>query len=218
MPTINKCFICNNALDSDREIKCDKCGNHIHSTCAGLSQSELKCFSNKNRKLAYHCDECNKENSEITLIPDNLFEDVVYEINQRQIRKRNLIVYGVPENNIIQQDRQQINETLSKLDPAINDPQFSTHRLGRFDHTNTRPRPIKVVLEEEQFVRNYVLKSSQLRSMPLYKHISLSFDRTPRQINYYRKIKKQLDERIAAGESNLKIKYIREVPTIVSLN
>ncbi|KAB0801335.1 hypothetical protein PPYR_05689 [Photinus pyralis] len=68
MPTINKCFICNNALDSDREIKCDKCGNHIHSTCAGLSQSELKCFSNKNRKLAYHCDECNKENSEISEI------------------------------------------------------------------------------------------------------------------------------------------------------
>ncbi|KAB0795786.1 hypothetical protein PPYR_09847 [Photinus pyralis] len=246
MPIISKCCICNITLSPDKAIKCDKCKNLLHSACSGLSESEVHCIINKERRIIYHCDECNKcqselldlkqllvslkseidelknarsqiQNTNFETLMDDHYEDIIQEINERQLRKGNIIVYGAMENNNAKQDIQQVQEVLAQIDPIVSDIQFSAFRLGKFDPNNIKPSPIKVILKDE-YVRNIVIKSSQLKRIEAFKHLSISFDRTPKQISYYRKIKKQLDERVANGETNLKIKYVRGIPKIINLN
>ena len=91
-------------------------------------------------------------------------------------------------------------------------------RIGKFVATKGTPRPLKVMVNEESVVHDIILKARNLKNTDNYKNINISLDRTPRQIELYRTVKKQFNERIAAGETNLKIKYVRGVPKIVNLN
>ncbi|KAF5294581.1 hypothetical protein FQA39_LY13340 [Lamprigera yunnana] len=51
--------------------------------------------------------------------------------------------------------------------------------------------------------------AKSLKSNQSYHRLSVSLDRTTKHIQFYRSLKEELNNRLSAGESNLKLKYIR---------
>nr|CAH7764287.1 unnamed protein product [Callosobruchus chinensis] len=79
-------------------------------------------------------------------------------------------------------------------------------------------RPIKVIFQSENAVHGLVRKAKDLKDLARFKNISICYDRTPKQIDHYSKLRKQLDERTAKGESGLTIWHINGIPRIMHLN
>ena len=90
-------------------------------------------------------------------------------------------------------------------------------RVFRIGRENTaRVRPMKVVLASPNEVKSIIRRAKELKGIDAYKSIYLGFDRTPKQIEEYKKLRATLESRTLRGETNLKIKYINGFPRIVS--
>nr|CAI5825417.1 unnamed protein product [Callosobruchus analis] len=150
------------------------------------------------------------------------FEEVVEEVNQRNRRKRNLIIFGVDEQNQqeppqvrLEREKTFIKNMIQAVDSEVELPDLRPVRLGLF--TTGKNRPIKIVLSSEDHVHRLIRKSKVLKTHKDYKKkkLSISFDRTPRQLEFYRNLKIELENRKQAGEANLHIKYVKGIPRIV---
>lgn len=96
-------------------------------------------------------------------------------------------------------------------------PEFSTlFRVGRY--TPGKNRPLKAILHSEKDVQDIVKNAKRLKDADMYKGVSLSFDRTPRQHNLYKACRRELQERTARDEEGLRIKFISGTPKVVTLN
>lgn len=153
------------------------------------------------------------------------FEEIIHEINQRNEKRNNLLFFGIKEspNTTNASDRQEhdkdkIRSVLEFLSPGVNYDEIKPVRLGKHDPSKSTPRPVKIRFVNPETVSDLVRKSKNLRSVARFNGISISFDRTPRQIAAYKSIKTNLDNRIANGEKDLRIKYINGIPKIVSKN
>lgn len=60
-------------------------------------------------------------------------------------------------------------------------------------------------------------KSKTLLQIESYRDVRVSMDHTPRQVQYYKNFKTELQQRTADGEQ-LKIRYVKGIPKIVPLN
>lgn len=150
-----------------------------------------------------------------------VYEDLIGELFEREKRKRNLMVFGMSEiqsdsrDERVGTDRDKIMGMLKSAGLTLRSG-FSLKLLRLGKYTTDRCRPIKVVLEHEDDVLWVVKKAKYLRSLDGLKGVYVSFDRTPRQIDQYKLIKKQLDDRLGKGESNIKIRYVKGCPKIVA--
>nr|CAH7728603.1 unnamed protein product [Callosobruchus chinensis] len=199
------------------------------------------------RILKYYCDDCQlglkllpklvKKVEELTSEVEKLkasfvapvdtnaqdFEEVLHEIEERNSRKCNIILYGVAENKDATRQQQEIQDLaevtkiLEFLSPDIN-TNVKPMRLGKFDRSSTRPRLIKLTLNNQQQVQKCLRNASKLSSSTAFARIRISADRTPKQVKFYKKVKCELSRRQANGEANLKIKHVRGVPRIVTEN
>ncbi|KAK9694507.1 hypothetical protein QE152_g33492 [Popillia japonica] len=94
---------------------------------------------------------------------------------------------------------------------------FKTTRLGKYDSTRTdRHRPIRVVFSTETSAHTIIRNISKLRSTSKFAKLSIYSDRTPMQLKTYKDVKSELSMRVKNGE-NLRLKYIKGIPTIVSV-
>lgn len=149
------------------------------------------------------------------------FEELLTEINERNKRTKNLIIFGVNEQNTNgesttqkESDRNTITEILQEVQP---DQQFeitNNMRLGRYQINKVRP--IKVCLKNEEQVHKIIKSAKLLKNKPNFGHIAISFDRTKRQIEQYKTIKDELIRRHNLGDTNCRIKYINGNPKIIS--
>lgn len=89
-------------------------------------------------------------------------------------------------------------------------------RIGTY--IQNKIRPMKIVLQSEKDVHIIIRNTKKLRGATDYGNISVTFDRTPKQLSRYKSLQVELRERVASGESNLKLRYVSGVPTIVTLN
>lgn len=156
------------------------------------------------------------------------FEEVVSEVLDRLDRRRNLVFFGVREadeslstSECIAADGQLLKEFTSFVNPSGCYIAESTkiQRLGRKNISNT-PRPIKITLRNDtdalQFIRHMQSKRQALKNHTRFGGISVSLDRTAKQISYYKQVKANLDTRREAGEEDLIIRYVRGIPKIVN--
>ena len=169
--------------------------------------------------------------SEAKKLTDVNFEEIIHEVNDRQNRKASLIIYGFTEQSVrlaasekTAKDKSCITEFLTSygLDDSIISMDFKCNRLGRLDVSRPHPRPLKLRFDNAQHAQTlfHKLKSNrtQIQSDEQFRNIKVSMDRTPRQIAYFRRIKEELNQRIANGEANLRIKFFNGIPSITKVN
>lgn len=245
MPSIT-CICCNKESDENKFVTCSICKNNYYYTCVDLNTNEVKSLKNK-PLLKFTCKDCTKIGDEMTQLKSFIkslqddisqlkdalrnhvkpaedvdLEEIIREVSDRETRKKNLIVYGVKENHRLpksdqmKSDKSEVANILKFLNPDIN-VNIEPVRLGKFDATKPTSRPLRISFQDEQYVFNYIRNASKLKNGP-YSTVKIAFDRTPRQLETYRKTKAELDARITRGEVGLKIKYVKGSPRIISSN
>lgn len=242
------CACCNKPNDDHKMVCCCICKNHFSHSCVDLTTSEARIIKSK-KNLSWTCQNCSQIGDDINDLKcimltlkkevetlkaiksdpahnaNNVdYEEIIQEITERNNRKRNIIIYGISEDNTLPkseksiQDKSEVINVLHTLTPSLNLDNVNPYRLGKFDATKITSRPIRVVLNDEQTVFDLIKKAKNLQNHNSYSKIRISLDRTPRQLEYYRSLKMELDRRTSEGATNLRIKYIRGVPKIAALN
>lgn len=251
MPTATLiCSCCNSPTEEHKVAKCTICKKIFKHSCVDLTISEVRTINGK-KGLTWNCSSCvvlgtdmqalqqaivELKNEIVELkrtanqnisstIDNNQFEEILQEINEREKRKCNVVIFGISEQQNLgnqtraEQDKQLVTNIFQAISVAMpGNENIKAIRIGKFDESKNFPRPVKVTVSDESTVHEIIHKARNLKSTANYKNINISLDRTPRQIELYRTVKRQLNERIAAGETNLRIKYIRGVPKVVTLN
>lgn len=243
-----ECYCCGVTTEPIKLIKCCICKNLFKHTCAGITLNEVKIISSKASlsytcvncttigqdindlkaviaELKNEVAELKSQNSvpSENNISNSVFNEIVHEVIERQKRIKNIIIYGIKENTSNDQnvrlncDTTNVKNVLNFMSEDTNALDIKPIRLGKYLPNMGKPRPIKVVFKDEQIVHNIINKSRQLKNSE-FSYVSISPDRTPKQIEYYKTLKNELNERKAKGENNLTIKYINGIPTIKSLN
>lgn len=244
----NICYCCKVVTEQNKLIKCCICKNNYKHTCAGLTLNEVKITSSKAglSYTCPNCATIGQDINELKAViaelknevaelksrnsapPNNNinnddFNNIVHEVIERQKRSKNIIIYGLKENSNNDQhvrlthDTENVKNILNFLSVDTSNADIKPIRLGKLLTNTGKPRPIKITFKEEQAVQNITYKARQLKNSE-YSYINISPDRTPKQIEHYKSLLNQLNERKANGETNLAIKYINGIPTIKSLN
>nr|CAI5827141.1 unnamed protein product [Callosobruchus analis] len=143
-------------------------------------------------------------------------------MNERQKRKRNLVLFGIKEQNQqlppeqrVDTERDIARQVVSVLDQTDDTGSITPIRLGQF--STGKDRPMKITLKDEKDVFTLIKKAKYLKNGP-HNKVSISFDFTPRQISYYKEVKAELDIRNSEGPERFRIKYFDGIPKIISLN
>lgn len=152
---------------------------------------------------------------------DNVLDGLAAEFEERTKRSRNIMIFNVEEPQATdapgrkQADEAYVSGLFGFLDttPSIS----KVVRVGKKPGDGRR-RPIRVTLRSVDDVHGLIKSARKLSGEDRYKHVSLSFDRTPLQLAKYRELKKQLQARVSNGERGLGIRYVSGSPRIVALN
>nr|CAI5831217.1 unnamed protein product [Callosobruchus analis] len=207
------CFCCSKNGDDSKFVKCYVCKEDYYYACADLTLTDVKTIKNR-ANINFTCKNCNDFGSTlsdlkalvISLQEESFdFEQIVQEVSDRNARKRNLIVYGVTEHaepNSRQArvtDTEQVKSVLRYISSDIDIDSIKPQRLGKLNDSG-RSRAIKITLKDETDVISLIRGAARLKNNTDYSRIRISFDRTPRQVQCYKKVKQELEERIARAK------------------
>lgn len=244
---MNPCANCNGNVGSGHPAtQCEVCQRQIHFACIGLTGDDTKILTrNKSRCIKILCNNCsdnvNQMNTlkssilELTIkITDlekklesaakgdlnNSFEEIVNESVERMRRSKNIIVHGVaePSGELAGRkasDATKVGDILSVVLPNEVVVPKSVFRIGKGE--GNRIRPLKIVLDDSDMALK-ILKNKRKLATSSHRNINITNDKTPREIDYIRRLSDELKEREDKGESNLTIKYLRGIPKIVEKN
>lgn len=197
-------FLCNNCSISDDTL-------NMSALVFSLS-NEIKELKKELQKFSTHT--CSTGGLNDIILQDNLIK----EIEDRNVRKNNLILLNIPESDSLttedrkNHDRQQIENIVSLAD--VTDFSLVTFfRLGK--PISNKIRPIKVIFENKTTSFMVFKNRSKVFQDPKYKNIKIFKDSTPMEREILKKLRLDLEERKSNGEKDLTIKYIKGHPTIV---
>ena len=124
--------------------------------------------------------------------------DVCTEMEDRESRRNNIIVFGLPElsatiSERFEFDEQQVDNILSEL----NIPDCEAIELRRLGKTNNgkSPRPLKVTLSSRIGVQRILNKTRLLKHSARFKEVFISKDRTKQQQNEWQEMRREFDRR-----------------------
>lgn len=153
-----------------------------------------------------------------TMSPDA----VIAEINDRQSRMNNVILYKVPESDHTnnadkkEHDRSKLLTILASANLSHEDVR-TFFRIGK--RGSTGPRPIKLILKSRELAliltKNWNIGTIAENDDTLI-NVSMTSDKTPNERSFLGNLRGELKKRIENGEPDLTIKYINGVPRIVS--
>lgn len=242
----HKCSCCGKNSDIHLLIQCCVCRNMFNNACIGISTSETRLINGK-KSLSWTCSNCHKvgndinalkatiislqeevrqikSNSQPRALESNKFiEEIISEVSERQRRKRNILIFNVKEERHRPHDEQNvadknnIHKIVQLLVPSTKLNICNVFRLGMPNSSNTRPRPIKLCLTNEEDALKLLKKSQALKETNEFKEVFLTSDKTPREIEFYKSIKSEFLDRKNNGEDDIKIKYVDNVPKIVKI-
>lgn len=145
-------------------------------------------------------------------------EQIINEAFERTKRSHNFIIHGSVESGASKQDQMRRDTDLVQSvmkECEVEGQNLKPFRIGRFDPTkDTRTRPLKVCLSSPELVHVILRRFRRLKTK--FQNINITPDRTPEQTAYYKSVKAELVQRSEAGETNLRMKYISGIPSIVS--
>ncbi|CAI6349484.1 unnamed protein product [Macrosiphum euphorbiae] len=145
---------------------------------------------------------------------NNSDHDIINEILDRQSRANNILLFNFPEklseSTSLDTDSDRLKIIFSKLNLKF-EP-IKLHRLGiksKYD------RPLKITLSDPKQTFDVLRTQSTLRTLPEFKDLRFSSDRTFKQRETMAKLRQELVQRREKGENDIIIKYVRGNPTII---
>ena len=151
----------------------------------------------------------------VSQLPNYNSESLLVECQERAERSKNLVVTGIPEENLTSLlARQDADKTkLSKITRTIypNCPEpIKVFRLGKYDSKKTRP--LKLCFSSQDTVKT-ILRNKDIVKVD---GVRIYSDQTPQQQKFISNLRNELKKRQVSGEENLKIKYVKGIPKIVN--
>lgn len=148
-------------------------------------------------------------------------EETIAEINDRGRRASNLMVYKLQESSSASADARMENDIaelkkLWKLFVPDQNPEIKCHRVGRLQKGGIRP--LKIIFPSAEYPKMFLSKFNKddlSEKSPDFANITVSRDRTDRERQYLNKLRSELERRTKDGETNLTIKYMNGIPSIV---
>lgn len=132
----------------------------------------------------------------------NLTSVIMDEIENRESRRNNVVIFGLHEEEDATEDHNQITELLSTLD--VDENATVTKRSFRMGKKGLRPRPVKVIFDSPDKC-NLVLRAasrlSKLSPDNNFRKVYIKPDLTPEQLMREKKLREELKSRRAAGEN-----------------
>lgn len=225
-------------------IQCSVCQKSFRHLCVNLTLDELKILNDSDKGYSWSCINCRVIGNQINDLKNLImslqselkslraertdgnnssqsfdFEDIIEEMNDRNSRKKNLIIFGIPEQNQDDppqnrsiSDKNEVTNLLKIVDSTFDANKLKPTRIGRYKSNHIRP--IKLILETENEVVNLMKNAKSLRNST-YRKAFISLDRTPRQLNHFKSLKAQLDQMNNQGNEKFVIKYFSGTPKIV---
>nr|CAI5828616.1 unnamed protein product [Callosobruchus analis] len=240
------CNCCNQPCDNHQVVTCSVCKQKYKHTCVEITSNEVRTL-NANKGYDWTCKDCRSVGKDIkdlkALIielqneikdlraakerisnsPGFNMEDIISEISEREKLKNNIILFNVAEsdqsksmNERVESDKSMVADILRVVDPEIRLPNIKLMRLGLF--SDSKIRPIKITLEHSDLTRKVLTNAKTLKSNNSFKHVNISQDCTKRQLDHYRSVRDELSRRREAGDTNCRIKFVKDVPRIVPVN
>ena len=131
--------------------------------------------------------------------------DVFDEIEDRNWRRTNLILTGLPESEQGSVDERRKSDTgvvetlFEALITDFNcDAITKVHRIGKVN--SPKPRLLRIVCRDVQTKRSLLLKAKNLRTKPEYAKVFLNPDLTPTQQKESKRLREELKRRRRLGE------------------
>lgn len=151
-------------------------------------------------------------NSDAT--PD-LVSQVINECREREVRKVNAVIFGLPEaptggsmpaNRDF--DQNTVKTVLSTVNPDVDLSGIKFYRLGKPTTGPSKPRPVKVVFASSSHVEAIVSRAGKLKTNPEFGDVYVNYDKTPCQLEEFRRLRAELQVRLSGGEENLRISFV----------
>lgn len=149
----------------------------------------------------------------VEVIESKLSCDAMYnEIKDRLVREKNFIMYNAPDSiDANSTDKVFLQQLLanSNLQIPFDTENFKTVRLGK-KYKEGEIRPVKISMDNAEYVHWFYHNKNRIFDDT----INIKGDSTKAQQEQYKKLKAELVKRINEGETGLKIKNIKGIPTI----
>lgn len=135
-------------------------------------------------------------------------EDIIQEVRNREIKSKNIMIFGVEETG---HDEETVKEIMQEID--VNNANYvKVFRVGNV----SGKRPLKVIFPNKNIVGKILKNKHKLKNNG--RSVTVDTDITVRELKLVKSVFLELKQRTETGEQNLKIKYIKGVPQIVTKN
>lgn len=149
-------------------------------------------------------------------------EATIAEFHDRARRSKNIMLFNLVEskdknlNNKKEHDRILVNKLIQAYLPGTNLDLIKILRVGKGKSNGMKP--VKVVFANDsdstKFITNFSTDSAT-RLDVCFSGVKVSRDRTPRELDYLKTLRSELEHRTSRGEKDLRIKYLNNVPHII---
>lgn len=149
-------------------------------------------------------------------------EEIIAEMNDRSRRSKNVMLFNLSEtlegnvDSRRKHDRTILNKLVTSYIPNIDFNVVKILRVGK--PQSNKKRPVKLIFESDSDAKAF-LKSfstdSATRIDQCFSNVRAFRDRTPREMDHINSLRSDLNRRVSAGEKDLTIKFINNVPKIV---
>ena len=133
-------------------------------------------------------------------------EEILDDHKEREEIQNNILIFNVPEadsDDEVKEDTQKMEEILNIIEPNINTVTIKEKmsRMGKRRADATRPRPIKLTLQNQQQKSKILRASRKLKDSTKYKDVNLSQEKTRKEREEYQKLKTELTEKNKEGNN-----------------
>lgn len=168
-----------------------------------------------------------KTNTELTAGISQSEANILREINERNIRRPNVIVFNMIEaansdlKTSLLHDSDTVKKLIQYIDPNLQNSFKTAYRLGKFVKNIIKPRPMRIVFctqdQAQQFIFRFLeMKKAPQTSTPIIDCI-VSRDRTPMQLAELKKLKAEAQTKVETRSQRWSVQFRGDIPKIVQI-
>ena len=137
-------------------------------------------------KLEQHC-------------PENDAAEALQEINERNYKNKNPIIFGIQEMNSDEPEERKAHDLSSVQSifestcSEVQTNRIKVYRLGKREEGKVRP--VKVIMRSEEEVKQIILKGKDIRKKARYAKLVFTSDKTKKQLNEYKLVREEMKRR-----------------------